>query len=130
MKIYTSRYSNPALKSDKYVNIRITVGKPRMPVRIDEEIPELYPGGSLFTMKENEEFIKQYTAKKLDSKGIDFFKDLFSRIREKYPDREFVLLCFEDLRKPGEHCHRRVFAEWWKNKTGEEIPELKETAGS
>ena len=33
-----------------------------------------------------------------------------------------VLLCFEKLaEKP---CHRRLFAGWWEDKTGQPVPEL------
>ncbi|MDR2170525.1 MAG: hypothetical protein LBP59_10320 [Planctomycetaceae bacterium] len=35
-----------------------------------------------------------------------------------------VLLCYEDVSKVGQWCHRRMFAEWWENKTGEIIEEL------
>jgi hypothetical protein len=35
-----------------------------------------------------------------------------------------VLLCFEDLSKPGEWCHRRAFATWWEEQTGEKVEEL------
>ena len=35
-----------------------------------------------------------------------------------------VLLCFEALKKPGESCHRRMFAEWYEDKTGRAILEL------
>jgi hypothetical protein len=34
------------------------------------------------------------------------------------------LLCFEDLTKPGLWCHRRPFANWWLENTGEVVPEL------
>ncbi len=36
-----------------------------------------------------------------------------------------VLLCFEDLAKEGEmSCHRRVFAQWWEEQTGQQVIEL------
>lgn len=37
-----------------------------------------------------------------------------------------VLCCYEDVRKPGEWCHRLVFAEWWFKRTGEKIIELQD----
>ena len=33
-------------------------------------------------------------------------------------------LCYEDVRVPGDWCHRTVFAEWWAEQTGELIEEL------
>ena len=38
--------------------------------------------------------------------------------------KELVLLCYEDVRVPGDWCHRTVFAEWWAEQTGELIEEL------
>jgi len=37
-------------------------------------------------------------------------------------DVPLVILCFE--RKPGEWCHRRLWADWWFRRTGEHVPEL------
>ncbi len=38
-----------------------------------------------------------------------------SQILQHYEDmgKPVVLCCYEDVRKPGEWCHRLVFAEWW-----------------
>jgi len=35
-----------------------------------------------------------------------------------------VLLCWEDIRKPGEWCHRTMFAEWWAEHSGQGVLEL------
>jgi hypothetical protein len=35
-----------------------------------------------------------------------------------------ALLCYEDLSEPGTFCHRRMFAEWWSERTGEKVEEL------
>jgi hypothetical protein len=36
-----------------------------------------------------------------------------------------VLLCFEDVHRDGEGaCHRRTFARWWEEQTGEVVEEL------
>lgn len=37
-----------------------------------------------------------------------------------------MLCCYEDVRIPDEWCHRQLFAEWWLDKTGTAIPELKD----
>lgn len=36
-----------------------------------------------------------------------------------------TLLCFEDLKHPGDYCHRRIVAQWFEDSLGIEIPELK-----
>ncbi|MEU9887977.1 hypothetical protein [Sphaerisporangium sp. NPDC051011] len=35
-----------------------------------------------------------------------------------------VLLCFDQLNKSGSWCHRTMFATWWLQTTGQEVPEL------
>lgn len=71
---------------------------------------------------------KHYTFKKLNTLDINQLEERFKVILgEKCKD--IVLLCFEDLTKPGEWCHRCVFAEWWQNKTGQKINELKLAKG-
>ena len=37
---------------------------------------------------------------------------------------EPVLMCWEDISEPGAWCHRRMVAEWLKEKTGEDVHEL------
>ena len=51
-------------------------------------------------------------------------KTLQPAITEQSGDHRLVLLCFEDLSKPGEWCHRRIFADWWKDITGDHVREL------
>ena len=49
---------------------------------------------------------------------------LLHPITQQAGDHRLVLLCFEDLSKPGEWCHRSIFATWWKEVTGDEVREL------
>jgi hypothetical protein len=42
----------------------------------------------------------------------------------KHGNNRIVLLCFEDVRKPGESCHRQNFATYWQQMTGNVVPEL------
>ncbi|MFS1304480.1 hypothetical protein [Streptosporangium longisporum] len=41
-----------------------------------------------------------------------------------------VLLCFDRLDKRGGWCHRTMFAAWWLEQTGQELPELGATLPS
>lgn len=52
--------------------------------------------------------------------------DMVQRMDEeaRAEGKELVLLCYEDVRVPGDWCHRTVFAEWWAEQTGELIEEL------
>lgn len=123
--IFTSRYANPELKSCKYTAVRISLGLPKWKLgyEIAGTIEELMPKG-MFGIEDYDVFHRMYF-ERLDAIGPD-------RIREKLQKFEklgkpVVLLCFEDIRK-GEWnwCHRNIFASWWKQHTGEVIPELQD----
>ena len=47
--VYTSRYSNPELKSGKYTTVRISLGTPKWPIgyNLDAEMKDLMPFGLL-----------------------------------------------------------------------------------
>ena len=49
---------------------------------------------------------------------------LLTDCAERAKNQHLVLLCFEDLTQPGLKCHRRLFATWWHENTGEAVPEL------
>lgn len=123
--VYTSRYSNPELKSGDYTAVRISVGVPRwkLSYKITGVIWDLTPG-DLRKIQDIDEFRPLYYDK-LEKIGVD-------KIREQLQYYEsfgkpVVLLCFEDIRKGCYNwCHRNVFASWWFSKTGEIISELKD----
>lgn len=123
--IYTSRYSNPELKTGNYTPVRISLGAPRWKTAytLAGVIKELMPTG-LFRISELEEFCPKY-CKLLDSFGVDIIREQLKHY-ESF-GKPVVLLCFEDIRKGGENwCHRNVFAKWWQARTGEIITELKD----
>ncbi len=123
--IYTSRYSNPELKTGKYTAIRISLGSPRWQVgyTIAGAINHLMPYGLLGTYDNDKLGYEREYRKLLDKAGIEAIKTQL----EEYTKlgKDVVLLCYEDIRK-GENdwCHRTMFASWWKEKTGEVIEEL------
>ena len=70
------------------------------------------------------ELCAQYIAQleRVGVKEIRFaFATLATWMKEDGSQAEPVLCCHE---KDGSHCHRSWFAEWWREKTGEDIPEL------
>lgn len=122
--IFTSRYSNQTQLTDpRYIKIGITLGKPKFALRyqVDATIKELAPSGAMFHIYDRKVFTEQYFTRmnKLGVKGVQ-------ELLEPYVEegKDLVLLCYEDLRKPGEWCHRQVFAEWWEKETGVRIQEL------
>lgn len=117
--IYTSYYSSKKITPD-HICIRISVGHPRwkLPYSVAGAIPYLAPDRAWIGM-ERAEYETLYRAK-LEAAGVDKIR---SEIRALAGDRPAVLLCFERL-QDGTWCHRRIFADWWQEKTGEIVPEL------
>ena len=121
--VYTSRYSNPELKTGKYTAVRISLGTPKWPIgyNLDAEMPDLMPFGLLNKFEQYEDFERAYFAR-LDQKGLQRILSQLQRFERL--GKDVVLLCYEDIRKPDDWCHRRTFADWWLKNTGEAIPEL------
>lgn len=123
--IYTSRFSNPELKSGKYTVVGIVRGLPRFRLGYERagNIIDIAPTKELFSVNDKQEFTAPYK-QHLDDVG---FAKISAQI-QKYVDlgNDVVLCCYEDVRIPDEWCHRQLFAEWWFSKTGEAIPELKD----
>lgn len=120
--LYVSRFSNPELRSGKYTAVRISIGAPKWPLgyEVAGEIKDLMPWG-LLNKFSHEEFVPRYRAR-LDSIGVDRIWDSIKRFEAM--GKPVVLLCYEDVRVPGQTCHRTTFAEWWLEQTGEIIEEL------
>lgn len=60
--------------------------------------------------------------------GVQFIDEQFENLARIGGNPNLVLLCFENLAKPGAVCHRTMFANWWKEQTGQEVTELQEVA--
>ena len=124
MMVYTSRYSNPELKSGKYTTVRISLGTPKWPLgfNLDAEMADLMPFGLLNKFERYEDFEAAYFAR-LKQKGVQRILSQLQRFERL--GKDVVLLCYEDIRKgPDDWCHRRTFADWWLKNTGEALPEL------
>lgn len=125
MNLYVSRFSNPELKSGAYTAVRISLGAPRWNVGypIAGAIKALMPSG-LFGKAEFEEYhaFRKAYRDQLNREGMKRIQDAISVFQARGP--EVVLLCFEDVRQPGNWCHRTMFAEWWMEKGGGSIEEL------
>ena len=122
--IYTSRYTNPELKSGKYLAVRISLGTPKWPLgyQIGGEFPDLMPFGLLNKFDTQAQFEAAYF-ERLNQKGVERIRRQLQGFERS--GKDVVLLCYEDIRKgPDDWCHRRSFAKWWERKTGKVIPEL------
>ena len=124
MAIYTSRFSNPALRRASYATVRIALGTPKWDLgyRLDGELNDLMPFGLLNKFEDYDSFKRAYF-QRLDRVGVE--KILRELQRFESSGLPTVLLCYEDVRKGDDNwCHRTAFAEWWLKRTGEVIEEL------
>lgn len=112
------------------IPVRISNGYPRYrltyPLPGTSKWPLLFPDRQQITWP-LERFAPVYL-QKLDSLGVqairDSARDLLRQLGADENER-LVLLCFEQLaKKPDLYCHRTVFATWWTERTGEDVPEL------
>ena len=122
-KFNTSRFSNKELETGKYTVVGVVRSMPKFPVKykISGDIIQIAPPGYLWNENNRERFKEPYF-RHLEKSGCS----LINAIIQGYLDegKDVVLCCYEDVRKPGEWCHRLVFAEWWHEKTGQMIEEL------
>lgn len=119
MKIYTSYFSRQRkMELDDAAYISIAVGNPRyaVPYKI-EDARSLKPYG-IFGKYHGEEYKQKYF-ERLDFFGVDTILKELNRLRGDHEN--VILMCHE---KDENECHRRMFAEWWFNQTGEFIPEF------
>jgi uncharacterized protein YeaO (DUF488 family) len=135
MKLYTSYWKNEALALPPYnkaLKVGISRGGPRglkMPYKYRMLRAEPFaPSKNLLSWwrrpgtrtSEDEEVYEREYLLQLEEAGVE-------RIAEQLEDKAagasgtVILLCHEE---PGEFCHRRLFARWWQETTGQEIPEL------
>ena len=125
MAIYTSRFSNPELRKGSYLTVRIALGQPRwnLGYRIDGECGDLMPFGLLGKYDDDMAAFKREYFSRLNKIGAEKIREQMRKFESA--GKDVVLLCYEDVRK-GENdwCHRIMFAEWWKQRTGEDIAEL------
>lgn len=121
--IYTSRFQNPELKTGNYTVVGIVRGLPRFKLGYERagNIIDIAPPKEIFKVYDETHFKAPYMAH-LDGIGLE----RISAQIQKYVElgKDVVLCCYEDVREPGEWCHRTMFAEWWFKQTGEVIPEL------
>lgn len=121
-ELFTHRYQD--FEPSMGVPVRITLGAPRwtLPYALEYRVREAAPSREYFGAG-RPEYQAAYMAQ-LDRHGHAFLASRFREIATAAGDPRLVLLCFEDLSKPDQWCHRRMFAAWWQGKTGAKVREL------
>ena len=117
MEIYTSYFAKHRRAEEDTAYISIAVARPKYGVAYPiRDASTLKPYG-VFGRCSDEEFEEKYR-KRLDRIGVQRIWDEISGLGLGY--KKVMLLCHE---KDADVCHRRMFARWWKEKTGMDIQE-------
>lgn len=125
MHLFTSRYQR--FRPDQGVPVRTTVGAPRfvLDYQLAVEAALIKPTYPMLRLDERP-YRAAYEAR-LNATGVDAIRAELAAIAAEAGQDRLVLLCFCDLSRPDAWCHRRMFADWWRRHTAEEVPELAET---
>lgn len=112
-------------QAGRIIPVRITLGAPRfkLPYRLVENLRVLAPMRKIFHL-EDAQFSDAYSDQ-LERAGVKEIRSFLAHVQERNPGADVALCCFEDVHA-GQICHRRMFADWWFERTGERIPELAE----
>ncbi|MDD2300732.1 MAG: hypothetical protein PHU69_13980 [Fermentimonas sp.] len=118
MEIYTSYYGNiRKLRNNSIIPVGISLGIPKW--FRGNNLRYLAPTYKILQLETQEEYIPAYI-KLLESMDMERFRFDLTVISESEGGNDIALLCYE---KPGDFCHRRIFADWMKEKTGYDIKE-------
>jgi uncharacterized protein YeaO (DUF488 family) len=132
MELYTSHWRNQGLAPLDVVPVGISRGVPRgklareLPYRY-KRLPALFPSNELLrrwlaSTIDPEEYTRVYRGY-LDSLGAEEVTGQLEKKRAENGEKPLVFLCWC---APGDFCHRRVWADWYLEKTGQEVLELAE----
>jgi hypothetical protein len=127
----TSYYNNRLLDPRKHYVVQISQSEPRFGHKPEAELPDLAPMDHVRELADQgpEVFAEAYFAQ-LEELSLRSLRRALAEIERfaREEGKEAVLCCFEGLKKPGQYCHRRMFADWYRQKTGTTIPELGQEA--
>jgi len=120
----TSYYQSKKLNPAKHLVVQTSVGSPRWGTQPEWETELIAPPEEILGLEEMP-YTKAYV-RHLESVGIAAIRAEMEQLEAEASKtgREVVLCCFEALKKPGQFCHRRIFAWWYHKQTGISTPEL------
>jgi hypothetical protein len=118
MQLYTARYQE--FQPEWGIPVRSTIGAPRFHLRYDL-------AGWWRGVSPEREWLKgvpyvdfrRLYRHKLHKQGIDRLMQTAEGFVPEDQDpthARLVVLCYEDIRKPQEWCHRELMAEWFEEK--------------
>jgi len=118
-ELATARYAD--FISAMGVPVVTSLGRPRFPLsyKLTEEVGHLKPWGLFGKGLSHDDFTAPYR-QRLDKIGPDALGRHFQTISRRHGGARIVLLCFE---RCDQFCHRRVFADYWLERTGQHVPQ-------
>lgn len=124
---YTANYAAARDDPRRPVIVQTSVGAPKfMPGKLPQ-LDCLKPYGILRLPQPD--FRDAYRGI-LDRQGPGRIASRLAALRAEHAGRPLALCCFEHVTRPGQWCHRELFAEWWLEQTGELIADLERLAQS
>jgi hypothetical protein len=131
LELMTSRYQAAdliAASGAAPVGISLWGVRFKIPYTVCARIKELAPDSkALKGLRKGEigweEFEADY-AGKLEGFGAEAIRTRLESVAVEVHNAKLVLLCFERVDE-GELCHRRTFARWFEERTGQAVPELR-----
>jgi hypothetical protein len=123
----TSYYQNKALDASKHLIVQTSNGHPQWGIQPEIALHSLKPPLALMGADIPVDVFAERYRIHLDTVGVEQIREELKQLNEAAAktDREAILCCFESLKKEDQHCHRRMFADWWFEKTGETLAEFK-----
>jgi hypothetical protein len=123
----TSRYQNKTLGESGFAPVGITRGYPRFRLgyKLFAYERSLAPTASQFQIDDHAEFTTSFL-ERLDANSEQVMATIYRRAAAAQDQgyRGIVFLCYEDVFKPEEWCHRRVLAQWLNSRHGMVVAEL------
>lgn len=120
--LFTTRYQR--FRPEMGAPIQSSNGRPRWKLPYDLEFAAVETFPPRKTIRWSQRPFEEAYREHLDSVGVEKLASRFRALVTATGQERLVLMCFEELSKPGEHCHRRCFAQWWEEHTGDPVIEL------
>jgi hypothetical protein len=122
LELFTASYRD--FDPSMGVPVRTSRGYPRFwKLGRLQVLREAMPERAWMTMTDPAVFGELYR-QKLDDVGAHVLLGRLEEIAAAAGDRRLVLLCFENLEKPGAWCHRSALGRWFEEQTGVPVPEV------
>jgi hypothetical protein len=127
MKVWTARYANSTLAEHPAAKLQTSLGTPKFRLAYElHPLPEATPAAWMLNMTEAE-FAGSYSRLLETRGGATMMRARLAEVARTAGVDQLVLCCYEDIRRPGVWCHRRILAAWLEERTGQVIEELPES---